>query len=730
MKFEYDENGAKFVYFVLAFYAMIIIPCTYFFWPRKALKKIDHAEDLSLFEPCMKKIQILNAKAPKKSLNDRLIKAAFVLFWAILFFMAFKASQIKTEHKEYDPYVVLRIERGVTDKEIRKQYRELSKIMHPDRGGDEEEFKELTKAYKSLTDEETKKNWLEYGNPDGPGATEFGIALPKWIVDGKNSYIVLGVYVLVFMIIMPTVVGMWWYKSIKYTGDQILMRTTQLYYHFLMKTPNLILKRVIMVLGSSFEYEKSNNPEIIERPSDNVEMPALMRDLTDLQEKIREFPFCHPYSVKARSLIHAHLLRMDLPPDTLDKDRNIIVKKAPFLLNELVNVVSNLVATASSPNAPKFHPPQLETVENIMKLSPMIVQAMWDKNKKHSLLQLPYLNEGHLRHFVTKKRNIYDIKQFVQMEDCDRRSILRHLTNEQYEDIMRVCSSYPLIDMTVNTKIFDDEDEQIITAGAIVTVAVNLRRQNLSVLFEKNQSSEYVEVDEEDDKNEVEELGSTETQKNPPPANNKKSNNGKNQKYQKKQPAKKPAVKSTETKSVDKVEKIEKAEKNSDSEDEGSNQGSNDEANSTNTKSSDDYFEKFQQIQKKKESLDTKSTISHRVFCPYFPEVKQEYWWLYVADRKKKLIISAPIQICSLKDTEEIDLKFLAPGVPGTYTYTVILKSDSYIDFDIIHNFKLEVQPAKKIEEHPQWNFTDEEDAEQNDEDDSEFNTESESDAD
>ena len=35
MKFEYDENGAKFVYFVLSFYAMIIIPMTYYFWPRK-----------------------------------------------------------------------------------------------------------------------------------------------------------------------------------------------------------------------------------------------------------------------------------------------------------------------------------------------------------------------------------------------------------------------------------------------------------------------------------------------------------------------------------------------------------------------------------------------------------------------------------------------------------------------------------------------------------------------
>lgn len=83
--------------------------------------------------------------------------------------MAYKASQIEIEHKEYDPFAILGIDREATDKEIKKQYRELSKTMHPDKGGDEEAFKELTKAYKALTDEEIKKNWIEYGNPDGPG---------------------------------------------------------------------------------------------------------------------------------------------------------------------------------------------------------------------------------------------------------------------------------------------------------------------------------------------------------------------------------------------------------------------------------------------------------------------------------------------------------------------------------------------------------------------------------
>jgi translocation protein SEC63 len=50
----------------------------------------------------------------------------------------------------------------------------------------------------------------------------FGIALPSWIVEKENSVLVLGVYGLIFMVALPTIVGMWWYKSIRYTGDQVI----------------------------------------------------------------------------------------------------------------------------------------------------------------------------------------------------------------------------------------------------------------------------------------------------------------------------------------------------------------------------------------------------------------------------------------------------------------------------------------------------------------------------
>jgi translocation protein SEC63 len=42
-------------------------------------------------------------------------------------------------------------------------------------------------AYQALTDDEARRNWEKYGNPDGPGAMSFGIALPSWIVEKENS---------------------------------------------------------------------------------------------------------------------------------------------------------------------------------------------------------------------------------------------------------------------------------------------------------------------------------------------------------------------------------------------------------------------------------------------------------------------------------------------------------------------------------------------------------------
>lgn len=58
----------------------------------------------------------------------------------------------------------------------------------------ESKFVDLTKAYKALTDEVTRDNLAKYGNPDGPQQREDKIAIPKWVVEGKNSIWVLAAY--------------------------------------------------------------------------------------------------------------------------------------------------------------------------------------------------------------------------------------------------------------------------------------------------------------------------------------------------------------------------------------------------------------------------------------------------------------------------------------------------------------------------------------------------------
>ena len=48
-------------------------------------------------------------------------------------------------------------------------------------------FMKISKAMDALTDPVARENWEKYGNPDGPGAMMFGVAIPAWVVSEKYS---------------------------------------------------------------------------------------------------------------------------------------------------------------------------------------------------------------------------------------------------------------------------------------------------------------------------------------------------------------------------------------------------------------------------------------------------------------------------------------------------------------------------------------------------------------
>ncbi len=53
-------------------------------------------------------------------------------------------------------YLLLGVNHKSTDKEIKLSYYDKSKSMHPDRGGDQEEFKKISEAYKILSSKELR----------------------------------------------------------------------------------------------------------------------------------------------------------------------------------------------------------------------------------------------------------------------------------------------------------------------------------------------------------------------------------------------------------------------------------------------------------------------------------------------------------------------------------------------------------------------------------------------
>jgi DnaJ family protein A protein 2 len=60
-------------------------------------------------------------------------------------------------------YKLLDVSKQATDKEIKQAYKKLAMKHHPDRGGDEDTFKSISKAYEVLTNPEKRQIYDQYG---------------------------------------------------------------------------------------------------------------------------------------------------------------------------------------------------------------------------------------------------------------------------------------------------------------------------------------------------------------------------------------------------------------------------------------------------------------------------------------------------------------------------------------------------------------------------------------
>lgn len=91
-----------------------------------------------------------------------------------------------------DPYKVLGVKRDANKDTIKKAYRKLAMKHHPDKGGDEDKFKNINEAYSILSDDAKRQRWeaSERGSGFPPGFDPFDIfrnAKPRQRQQGKDA---------------------------------------------------------------------------------------------------------------------------------------------------------------------------------------------------------------------------------------------------------------------------------------------------------------------------------------------------------------------------------------------------------------------------------------------------------------------------------------------------------------------------------------------------------------
>ncbi len=80
-------------------------------------------------------------------------------------------------------YDVLGVSKDASDDDIKKAFRKLAVKYHPDRGGDEQKFKEISEAYDTLSNPEKRREYdqmLMFGGAPGQGGSYAGGAGGAW----------------------------------------------------------------------------------------------------------------------------------------------------------------------------------------------------------------------------------------------------------------------------------------------------------------------------------------------------------------------------------------------------------------------------------------------------------------------------------------------------------------------------------------------------------------------
>ncbi|CAI4064559.1 hypothetical protein N7582_002734 [Saccharomyces uvarum] len=305
--------------------------------------------------------------------------------------------------KLFDPYEILGISSSASDRDIKSAYRKLSVKFHPDKLAKglttdekdvmEETYVQITKAYESLTDELVRQNYLKYGHPDGPQSTSHGIALPRFLVDGSASPLLVVCYFVLLGLILPYFVSRWWARTQSYTK-----------------------KGIHNVTASNFVSNLVNY-----KPSEIVTLDLILHWLSFANEFKQFYPDLQPEDFE--KLLHDHINRKD--SGKLNEAKFRIVAKCHSLLHGLIDIACGFR--------------NLEIALGAINTFKCIVQAV-PLTPNSQILQLPNVDK---EHFSNESKNVHTLGKLFTLEDSQIGDVLGIKDQAKLSETLRVASHIP-----------------------------------------------------------------------------------------------------------------------------------------------------------------------------------------------------------------------------------------------------------------------------------------------
>lgn len=362
-EYVYDEEGETWPFFVMAVLSFVLVPLT-FRWIYRIVSKdrkslnvpgaIDHdSGSLGLKQDATIR-EFKRQRTSARIFNKTLLFV--VLGWALVAYIGLNYTKEADLQGTFDPYAILDVAMNASEREIKSRYRKLSLKFHPDKlpldmtetvkQEMEAAFIKINLAYKSLTDEVTRNNFLKYGHPDGPQDVKHGIALPKFLVEGKYSPIMVVVYFALVGLLLPIVVGRWWSNVKAHTRRGLHVETAGVFTRKL----------------------ADRNPAHAATPDMLLDWLARAQEVKDIVGDKT------PEEIKA--LLDGHFKRQFSDSDA---QRLLVVAQLPELINGLIEI------------ATVFR--QFDVVATAIDLLKAIALAVKPSGKYQELLQLPYVDE-------------------------------------------------------------------------------------------------------------------------------------------------------------------------------------------------------------------------------------------------------------------------------------------------------------------------------------------------